>query len=135
MSNFELLLSNRCCLNSCCPTVVVWTVDVQLLLLELLLSNCCCRTFAVWTLIRFLTISRVLELHFKWDWSRWKAKTRGYKFSKERRTRFCLQDSQNYSSTHQFYCPTESVTVQSQLVTHNWSSTSLNWARPVFLVS
>jgi hypothetical protein len=98
-----LLLFNCCCLNCYCPTVVVqpllskhWTatvqtlncycptVSVQLLLFELLLSNGCCPTIAVWTLIRFLTISRVLELHFKWDWSHWKAKTRCYKFSEER---------------------------------------------------
>jgi hypothetical protein len=59
---FELLLSNHCCLNNCCPTV------------------------AVLTLIKFLTISRVLELYFKWDWSRWKVKTWGYKFSEGRRT-------------------------------------------------
>jgi len=97
--------------------------------------NCYCPTVAVWTLIRFLTISRVLELHFKWDWSRWKAKTRGYKFSERRRIQFCLQNSQNCSSTHQSYCPTESVTTQSRLVTHNWSSTSPNWARSVSLVS
>jgi hypothetical protein len=117
-------------LNCYCPTVVV-----QPLLLELLLSNDWCPTVAVWTLIRFLTISRVLELHFKWDWSRWKAKTRGYKFSKGRRTQLCLQNSQNCSSTQQSYYPIESVTTQSRLVTYNWSSTSPNWARSVSLVS
>jgi hypothetical protein len=117
--------------NDCCPTVAVWIVVVQPLLFEPLLSNryclnCCCPTIAVWTLIRFLTISKVLELHFKLDWYRWKAKTRGYKFSEGRRTQFYLQDSQNCSSTHQSYCSTKSVTTQSWLVTHNWSSTSPN---------
>jgi len=43
-------------------------------------------TVTIWTLIILLTISRVLELHFKWDWSHWKVNTRGYKFSKGRRT-------------------------------------------------
>jgi len=134
-------------LNCYCPTIVVqpllsrhWTVTVQSLLsrhwtviVQLLLSRHW--TVTVWTLIRFFTISRVLELHFKWDWFRWKAKTRGYKFSKGRRTQFCLQDSQNFSSTNQSYYPTESVTTQSRLVTHNWSSASPNWAIPIFLVS
>jgi len=100
-----------------CPTVIV----------QSLLSRHWIVT--VWILIRLLTISRVLELHFKWDWSRWKANTRG------RRTQFCLQDGQNGSSTNQSYCPTESVTTQSRLVTHNWSSTCPNWARQVSLIS
>jgi len=104
--------------------------------------NCYC--FCFWTvtvfrgrippLLRFLTISRVLELHFKWGWSRWKAKTRGYNV-RGRRTQFCPQDSQNCSSTNQSYYPTESVMTQSWLVTHNWSSTALNWARPIPLNS
>jgi hypothetical protein len=39
LSNFEVLLSNGCCLNSCCLivavwTIVVWTVTVQPLLFE-----------------------------------------------------------------------------------------------------
>jgi hypothetical protein len=114
---FELLLSNHYCLNYCCPTVVVWTVVVR----RLLSNRCCLNTNQI-----FLIISRVLELRFKWDWSRWKAKTRGYKFSAGRRTQFCLQDSQTCSSTHQSYYPTESVTTQSRLVTHNWSSKSPN---------
>jgi len=117
-------------LNCYCPTVTV-----QRLLSNRCCLNCYCLIIAVWTLIRFLTISRVLELHFKWDWSRWKAKTWDYKFFEGIRTQFCLQDSQNCSSTHQSYCPTESVTTQSRLVAHNRSFTSPNWARPVFLVS
>jgi hypothetical protein len=140
--NVQRLLSNRCYIdielllsNCCCPIVVVWTVTIQWLLSNHCCLNYYCPTVIVWTLIRFLTISRVLELYFKWDWSHWKAKTRGYKFSKGRKTQFCLQDSQNCSSTHQSYCPTESVTTQSRLVTHNWSSTSPNWARSVSLVS
>jgi hypothetical protein len=36
-------------------------------------------------LLRFLAISRVIDLHFKRDFSRWKAMTRGYKFCAERR--------------------------------------------------
>jgi len=34
-------------------------------------------TVTVQPLLGVLTISRVIELHFKQDWSRWKAKTRG----------------------------------------------------------
>jgi hypothetical protein len=47
-----------------------------------------------------LTISRVIELQFKGDWSRWKAKTRWYMFSEGKRTQFCLEDIQIYSSTN-----------------------------------
>jgi hypothetical protein len=35
-----------------------------------------------------------------YNWSPWKAKTQGYKFSEGRRTQFCLKDSQNFSSTN-----------------------------------
>jgi hypothetical protein len=70
-----------------------WTVTVQPLLSWHW-------TVTVRPLLRFLTISRVIQLHFKKDWSRWKAKTRGYKFSKGRRTQLCLQDSQNFSLTN-----------------------------------
>jgi hypothetical protein len=122
-------------LNCYCPTVVVQPLLFELLLSNRCCLNCCCPTVTIWTLIRFLTISKVLELHFKLDWYHWKAKTRGYKFSEGRRTQFCLQDNQNCLSTHQSYCSTKSVTTQSRLVTHNWSSTSPNWARSVFLVS
>ena len=63
-----------------------WTVTVlNHYCIEPLLSS----EVAFWPLFRFLTISRVLELHFKWDWSRWKAKTRGYRSSEGRRTQFC----------------------------------------------
>ena len=65
---------------------------------ELLLSKHW--TVTVQPLLRFLTISRVRELCFKRDWSCWKAKTWGYKLSEGRRTQFCLQDSQNCSSTN-----------------------------------
>jgi hypothetical protein len=93
--HIELLLSNRYCLTWNCYCLDVWTVTVQPLLsrhlncyclhiemllsncycldIELLLSNCYCLdiwTVTIWTLIRFLTISKVLKLHFKWDWSR-----------------------------------------------------------------
>ena len=34
-------------------------------------------------LLRFVTISGVIELHFKRGWSRWKDKTWGYKSSRE----------------------------------------------------
>jgi hypothetical protein len=47
-------------------------------------------TVTVRPLLRVLTISRVIKLHFKRDWSCWKAKTRGYKCSEGRRTQFCL---------------------------------------------
>jgi hypothetical protein len=70
-----------------------WTVIIQLLLSK----NW---TVTVRPLFRFLIISGVIELHFKRDWSHWKAKTRGYKFYVERRTQFCPQDSQNCSSTN-----------------------------------
>jgi hypothetical protein len=56
-------------------------------------------TVTVRALLRFLTISRLIELRFEWDWSRWKAKTRGYKFSVGRRTQFCPLDYPNCSST------------------------------------
>jgi len=54
----------------------------------------------VWPLLRFLTISGVIELHFKRVWSRWKSKTWGYKLYEGRITEFCPQDSQNCSSTN-----------------------------------
>ena len=47
-------------------------------------------TVTVWPLLIYLTISRVIELRFKWDQSHWKAKTWGYKFFMEWRTRFCI---------------------------------------------
>jgi hypothetical protein len=100
ISNCYCLTLNRYCLTLNVtvqfPTVTVWlwTVTVQF------------PTVTVWTLVRFLTISKVLKLHFKWDWSRYKAKTRGYQFSEGRRTQFYLQDSQNCSSTNQSYCLT-----------------------------
>ena len=86
-------------------------------------------------LLRFVTISGVLGFHFKQGWSRMKAKTWGYKSNERRRTQFCPQDIQNYSSTNQTYCPIGSVMTQSRLVTHNWSSIASNLVRLVFLVS
>jgi len=76
-----------------CSWTNIWTVTVQLLL-------SCFWTVIVRPLLRCLTISRVIELRFKLDWSHWKAKTWGYKFSEGRRTHFSLQDSQNWSSTN-----------------------------------
>jgi len=95
--DIELLLSNSCyptivvwaitvqrlLSNGCCPTVAVWTVIVQPLLFELLLSKVAVQPLLFEHKSNFLTISRVLELHFKLNWSCWKAKTRGYKFSEE----------------------------------------------------
>jgi hypothetical protein len=69
-----------------------WTVIVQPLLSRYWIV-------IVRPLLRFLTISRVIELCFKRIWLCWKAKTRGYKFSEGRRTQFCIKDSQNHSST------------------------------------
>jgi hypothetical protein len=63
-----------------CSTMVI----ILFFIFKLLLFKS--RTVIVWPLLIFLTISRVIELRFKWDWSRWKAKTRGYKFSEWRRT-------------------------------------------------
>jgi hypothetical protein len=37
--------------------------------------ECYCPTVIVRPLLKFLTISRVIELHFKREWSRWKSKT------------------------------------------------------------
>jgi hypothetical protein len=105
-----------------------WIIIVQLLLSR----NW---TVIVRPLLIILTISKVIVLSFQRDWSLWKAKTWGYKFSVERRTQFYPQDSQNFSSTNQSCCLTESVMTQSQLMTHNWSSTAPNWARPIFLVN
>jgi hypothetical protein len=79
--SFLSLYLNCFCLNPELSLSRHWTVTVQ-------------------PLLRFLTISRVIELCFKRDWSRWKAKTWGYKFSVGRRTQFCLQDSLNCSSTN-----------------------------------
>jgi hypothetical protein len=70
-----------------------WTVIVQLLLSR----NW---TVTVRPHFRFLTISRVIEFYLEWDWSRWKAKTRGYKFSVGKRTQFCPLDCLNCSSTN-----------------------------------
>jgi len=70
-----------------------WTVIVQLLLSR----NW---TVTVHPYFRFLTISRVIEFYLEWDWSRWKAKTRGYKFSVGKRTQFCPLDCLNCSSTN-----------------------------------
>jgi hypothetical protein len=84
-------------------SLLSWTVIV--FVFESLLSS----EVTFRPLLRFLTISRVLELFFKRGWSRWKAKTLGYKSSEGRRTQFCPQDSQNCSSTNQSYYPTESV--------------------------
>jgi len=77
--------------------------------LGLLLSNCYCLVFELlfFDLYSKLTISGVIELRFKRDLSRWKAKTWGYKFNASSRTKFSLQDSQNCSSTN-----TWTVTVQ-----------------------
>jgi hypothetical protein len=86
-------------------------------------------------LLRSLPISRVIGLCFKRGWSRQKAKTRGYKSHEGRRTQFCPQDTRNYSSTNQTYCPIGSVMTQSRLVTHDWSSIAPNWVRPVSLVT
>jgi hypothetical protein len=106
---FGLLLSNRYCLNIELLLSIYWNVTVQqllsrhlywivqpLLYIGLLLSNSYCLEIELllsrhWTvtvrpLLIFLTISRVIELCFKWDWSRWKVKTWGYKFSEGRRT-------------------------------------------------
>jgi hypothetical protein len=123
-----------------CPTMVIillcifelllyWTVTI--FVFELLLSS----KVAFRPLLIFLTISRILELRFKWGWSRWEAKTRSYKSSEGKRTQFCPQDSQNRSSTNQTYCPNESVMTQFRLVTHNWCYTTPNWPRPISLVS
>jgi hypothetical protein len=72
---FQLLLfdfSNRYCLTLNCycltfstVTVWLWTVTVWLWTVTVQFPN-----VTVWTLIRFLTISKVLKLHFNWDWSR-----------------------------------------------------------------
>jgi hypothetical protein len=63
-----------------------WTVTVQLLLLRNWIV-------IVRPLLRFLTISRVIELCFKRNWFHWKAKTWGYKSSVGMRTQFGPQDS------------------------------------------
>jgi len=68
----------------CFELLLYWTVIVFVFVFELLLSS----KVVLWPLFRFLTISRVLELCFKRDWSRWKAKTRGYKSFEGRRTHF-----------------------------------------------
>jgi len=59
------------------------TVTVQLLLSPFW-------TVTVWPLLRFLTISGVIELWFKQNLWPWKGKTWGYKFYVLRRTQFCL---------------------------------------------
>ena len=69
---YSKLLINKC-LDCYCPTVTVhfWTVTV-------------------WPLLRFLTISGVIELWFKRNLWHWKGKTWGYKFYVLGRTQFCL---------------------------------------------
>ena len=110
---------------------IVTVLNFYCFVFEPLLSS----EVAFWPHLRFLTIFRVLELCFKWDWSRCKAKTWAYKSFERRRTQFYPQDSQNFSSTNQSYCLIESVMTQSRLVTHNWSSPAPNWARAISLVS
>jgi hypothetical protein len=66
---------------------------------------------AFWHPFRFLTLSIVLWIRFKQGLSRWKAKTRAYKSSEVRRTKFCPQDSHNCSSTNQTYYPIGSVMI------------------------
>jgi len=83
LSDFELLLfdfSNHYCLTFPTVTVWLWTVTVWLWTVTVWLWTVTVQfpTVTVWTLIRFLIISKVLKFHFNWDWSRWKAKTRGY---------------------------------------------------------
>jgi len=60
--------------------------------LRLLLATCYCLVFELLfsDLYLELTIYEVIELRFKRDLSRWKAKTLGYKFNDSRRTQFCL---------------------------------------------
>jgi hypothetical protein len=84
-----------------------------------------------WPLLRFVTIFGVLGFHFKRGWSYRKSKTQGYKSHEGRRTQLCPQDTRNYSSTNQTYCPIGSIITQSRLVTHNWSSITLNYMRSV----
>jgi hypothetical protein len=85
--------------------------------------DCYCPTFTIRPLFICLTISRVIEHHFKQDWSRWKAKTWGYKFLEWRRAQFYPQNNQNFSSTNiallLTYCPIGSVMTQSRLVNRN----------------
>ena len=112
LSNFELLLSTY--LNCYCLHIELLlsnhyylTLNYYCLHIELLLSNCYCLTLNCYCLhielllfwyrivivrpwLKFLPISKVIELYFKRDWSRWKAKTQGYKFSEKRRTQFYL---------------------------------------------
>ena len=143
-----LLFLNRYCIELL--LFCFWTVTIlncycieMLLFWTVIVLNCYCFVFepllssevAFWPHLRFLTIFRVLELCFKWDWSRCKAKTWAYKSFERRRTQFYPQDSQNFSSTNQSYCLIESVMTQSRLVTHNWSSPAPNWARAISLVS
>jgi len=61
----------------------IWTITVQLLLPRFWIVT-------VWPLLRFLTISGVIELRFNWNLWGWKGKTWGYKFYVWRRTQFCL---------------------------------------------
>jgi hypothetical protein len=61
----------------------IWTITVQLLLSRFWIVT-------VWPLLRFLTISGVIELRFKQNLWLWKGKTWGYKFYVLRRTQFCL---------------------------------------------
>jgi len=98
----QSIKKNQFCLQDSqnCSSTNIWTVTVHLLLSRFL-------TVTVSPLLRILTIYGVIELRFKRDQSRWKAKTWGYKFNASRRTQFCLKDSQNCSSTN-----TWTVTVQ-----------------------
>jgi len=87
-----------------------WTVTVQLLQSRFW-------TVTVWPLLRFLTISGVIELRFKLNLWRWKGKIWGHKFYVVRRTQFCLEDSKNRSLTN-----TWTVTVQ-LLLSRFWTVT------------
>jgi len=83
---FEQLLSNGCCLNRCYPSIAI-----QPLLSIGCYLNSCYPSIVVQLLLfelssDFLTIFRVIDLHFKRDWFHWKAKTRDYKFFERRRT-------------------------------------------------
>ena len=140
-------------LDCYCPTVTVsflncYCVDIELLLswtVTVKILNCYCLIFELllsrhWTvtvrpLLRFLTISRVIELRCKQDWSRWKTKTWGYKSPEEGEPSSAPKIVIIAHKKNQTYCSTGSVMTPSRLITHNWSSTALNWARPISLVN
>ena len=67
--------------------------------------------------LRYFTISRVIELCFKRDWSRWKAKTRGYKFSVGRRTQFCLPNQLKFLINKHW------IIIVQLLLSKNWTIT------------